>query len=1201
MASQLKIDQSGLSAGLAGVSRTDGKDDGSLVTLTNTGSGATTRFRILDAPLGDVDAVATLAPTGDSKIWTFTPTTGKHGTFLIELVEDLGQPTEKTERRIFGVRLPSSGLLIPALNEHASPSASLANAGPAQIEASDNNALDYSTHPDLNDRRYSGWWRSIYELFTQADAALAGTFTGLADTPGAYPAAGLVALRVNAARNAVEFSTVKLGDEGIILPANPTEPTETDGMIWYDSSIRAFVGDTGLPGHRQTFGREITTLARNVTGSLIPDGTAVYVNDAQGNNPTIELADNTSETKSRMLGITTHDIANNSTGAVTVLGPMSFDTSGLVEGQLVYLSSTPGEVTATKPPATEIVKIVGVALNSTNNGLLFVFPEPAQLPFISQTKIYNIKSFGAVGDGVADDTVSVHAALLFAETYGVQIYVPVGTYRVTSGYTTTVVFGSIELVGEMSDYEANAGRAGKRSKFVLDSISGASFFLDVATRGRYSFINTAYQCAQEVTDRSFFKITTPGAYALLGWDRCHFQAVEHPIHLVDGMYAQHMSIRDTLFRDSGMIRSDGTTLKVTGLTLDNVAHEGSTPDATTKTLLDLRGVRQIDGGVVICEGSLPSANDWTVLDLGDDYPNFSRTPLGGIRCFWSEWTGNQPQYIARQNAGRFHLNMGRGLPATGVFRAENLAAMHLETTTDDRDLDDAISVDGGGARVFVEALTTRNTDAFFRRPESSPFVSYARGISQRSGGAGEEVFGAAHADDSAPAIVWAFNGGYPDGALAQFQGFGGTTYQPSSDATHGRKLIVGVPSPASGLNLHMRFPVRNTATPGETYTLLIHGKTPQYTSGSIRVSSLQDSADAGTATNLASDTEFRVAIPMSVLSATSITFGAFIYGPALDGVTGDLELYSIAVVQGNSHPRRWFPNYPATIVTASSAAPTVGTWVRGDVVRNTVAGVGLPVGWICTVAGSPGTWEPLSIAGSPTFLRNADTPSSYSGQAGRVARVNSGETGLEFAASQLGDTSVTFSNGVQILTGTGSPEGAVSASVGTIYQRSNGSQSTVLAVKETGGASTGWGRIVSGPLAVENPSARTVDYAVMTKQWTAYLNTNGVGTWNVPAIFGGFSVTTGDHLLVEATVLLRSAGTINASVAEKVLFVWRWTGAGFEVIDTGSWLSPQSGTILAVAILSGSNQPQVTVQRSGGATDPAAWFVDARVAYMRNS
>ena len=38
------------------------------------------------------------------------------------------------------------------------------------------------------------------------------------------------------------------------------------------------------------------------------------------------------------------------------------------------------------------------------------------------------------------------------------------------------------------------------------------------------------------------------------------------------------------------------------------------------------------------------------------------------------------------------------------------------------------------------------------------------------------------------------------------------------------------------------------------------------------------------------------------------------------------------------------------------AAPTTGTWVRGDYCKNSTPTVGSPKGWYCTVNGTPGTW-----------------------------------------------------------------------------------------------------------------------------------------------------------------------------------------------------------------------------------------------------
>lgn len=169
MPSQLKIDQATLApAGTAGKSRTDGLAGGQLVTLTNTGTGSTTRFRLLWVPAGDTTAVSSLTQTGP-KVWTFSPTAARYGTYRIELIEDEGLATERRERRVFRIRTPNRGLVIPALNETGDPSASLANAGAAAIEAAEDNSNDWPT-ASLNTVRYAAWWRLLHELVAAVDA-----------------------------------------------------------------------------------------------------------------------------------------------------------------------------------------------------------------------------------------------------------------------------------------------------------------------------------------------------------------------------------------------------------------------------------------------------------------------------------------------------------------------------------------------------------------------------------------------------------------------------------------------------------------------------------------------------------------------------------------------------------------------------------------------------------------------------------------------------------------------------------------------------------------------------------------------------------------------------------------------------------------------------------------------------------------------
>lgn len=207
MPGQLKIDQVGLPAGVAGVSRTDGLATGALVTITIVGSEGVNEVVLLWGPPDDTTAEASLAVTGDPAVWTFSPTPGTYGTYLIRLLED----GLEVDERVFGVRTPNKGLLIPALNERASKTASWANDGADQVRISRNNAEDFD-EAALNNHRYAGWWRSQHELYRVVDALVSGATAAAQYVLGAADA-GLPNGRVATDSDEIE---PQLGTPGII-------------------------------------------------------------------------------------------------------------------------------------------------------------------------------------------------------------------------------------------------------------------------------------------------------------------------------------------------------------------------------------------------------------------------------------------------------------------------------------------------------------------------------------------------------------------------------------------------------------------------------------------------------------------------------------------------------------------------------------------------------------------------------------------------------------------------------------------------------------------------------------------------------------------------------------------------------------------------------------------------------------------------
>jgi len=97
----------------------------------------------------------------------------------------------------------------------------------------------------------------------------------------------------------------------------------------------------------------------NNSGVPIPKGAAVYETGSSGTTITVALADASTEaTASQTLGLAQEAIAHNSNGYVVAVGLIDgISTATLTEGQICWLSETPGQLTTTRPtqPAHGVV------------------------------------------------------------------------------------------------------------------------------------------------------------------------------------------------------------------------------------------------------------------------------------------------------------------------------------------------------------------------------------------------------------------------------------------------------------------------------------------------------------------------------------------------------------------------------------------------------------------------------------------------------------------------------------------------------------------------------------------------------------------------------------------------------------------------------------------------------------------------------
>jgi hypothetical protein len=137
--------------------------------------------------------------------------------------------------------------------------------------------------------------------------------------------------------------------------------------------------------------------ARNSTGSTILNGAVVYISGAQGQNPRISLAQANAESTSRVIGVATHNISNNTVGKVCTFGIVGdLNTSAYNEGDVLYLStSVAGGLTTTRPSAPNQAVMVGTVVHAAvNDGKILVHPDNYGIGYGTADQFLKMNSAG---------------------------------------------------------------------------------------------------------------------------------------------------------------------------------------------------------------------------------------------------------------------------------------------------------------------------------------------------------------------------------------------------------------------------------------------------------------------------------------------------------------------------------------------------------------------------------------------------------------------------------------------------------------------------------------------------------------------------------------------------------------------------------------------------------------------------------------
>lgn len=155
--------------------------------------------------------------------------------------------------------------------------------------------------------------------------------------------------------------------------------TEAAGSLYWDSTEGTLASVLTGGNVKAYLGTQLYARVRNAEATTLTAGEVVYLYGSTGNRATVKRAYNTGDpTSSKTLGIVAESIAANQVGYVITQGVIDKMNLGspYVEGDVLWLGSTPGTFTRTKPTQPNHLVFIGVVERANaGNGQIYVKPQ----------------------------------------------------------------------------------------------------------------------------------------------------------------------------------------------------------------------------------------------------------------------------------------------------------------------------------------------------------------------------------------------------------------------------------------------------------------------------------------------------------------------------------------------------------------------------------------------------------------------------------------------------------------------------------------------------------------------------------------------------------------------------------------------------------------------------------------------------------
>jgi hypothetical protein len=547
---------------------------------------------------------------------------------------------------------------------------------------------------------------------------------------------------------------------------------------------------------------------------------------------------------------------------------------------------------------------------------------------------YNVKAFGATGDGVTNDAAAVQAAIDAAtptsgatpET-GRVVYFPTGVYVINS---TVETYSGVILEGNGIASVLKAGGSLTNRIVSLEEVDGSGQYRYAGVRN-LSFEATGAIWAIEAAAANVLNCVFEDIYLDVG------------LGLALDTYTQATTVRhvvsvgpvNTILRLSGNfnniteIDKEGGTGTTAGAYIELIG-----PDCDGNELKNL--LIEGSGDASKCPIMLQDVGDLNIENLWNE---LSTTNGYTIEATNSTFTITGIASLTTFALGKIKLRSG------SFLRMEKLNA-----ASEDLDWQPYIDADGGSAFHADQINGRRGADTYSIAASNNKSVS--RYVNENALATLPAGYSAVSTPDYASGqnllINPSFEAGIYGWALSNSDTptFGasevgqGLMYQCVSSTGHQLTQNITIAAGQIGQPLTLRYVAKIVGASG--------GRIIPIIAGSAEIGQNYVITETGWQ---ATTVTFRPA------SSGSLSFGLWWLGVSGSSTAYVDEFSLCAGDRGLINPAK-FGSLELSEKTflCATAAPTTGTWKRGDHVFNSAPSVGAAKGWICTVAGTPGTW-----------------------------------------------------------------------------------------------------------------------------------------------------------------------------------------------------------------------------------------------------